>query len=82
LLNITNNIVAAKLGDYATVFGFADNRPRTWKGNIAGYLGHNTTGKHFCPQVPENAKELLFQGSQDMGMSGGGAINGKGKINF
>lgn len=79
LLNITNSVVTAKLGDHAMVFGLVNDRPRIWTGHIAGWLGRNSTGHHFSPNIPENANELVFQGAQEVEMSGGGAINGKGK---
>ncbi len=79
LLNITGSIVTAKLGDVATVFGFAKSQPRTWKGSIVGHVTTNVSGRHFTHDAFEREGELLFQEVQDLGMSGGGAVNGKGE---
>jgi hypothetical protein len=74
LLNITDSVVTAKLGDFATVFGFTNNQARIWKGHIAGHDGESKPGWHFSPEVPQHEDELIFQGSQDLGMSDGGAL--------
>ena len=80
LLNISDtNVATAKLGDFATVFGYTNDQARTWRGSIVGYLNSNSSGVHFTNQVFDHAEELLFQGAQESGMSGGGAINGRGK---
>ena len=81
LLNITNSITQAKMGDIATAFGFASGRPRSWVGVITGQLGQNFEGVHFSPQAYEDENELIFQASQEFGMSGGGVLNGFGKCN-
>jgi len=81
LLNITNSITQAKMGDIATAFGFASGRPRSWVGVITGQLGQNFEGAHFSPQAYEDENELIFQASQEFGMSGGGVLNGFGKCN-
>ena len=78
LLNISSRIAEARLGDTATIFGFASGAPRTWKGSIISLLGKTTVGTHLTPNPSEHAQELLFSGAQDRGMSGGAAINGVG----
>ncbi len=45
---------------------------------IVGNLGNNISGSHFTNNVYEHPDELLLQGAQELGMSGGPAINGKG----
>jgi len=69
------------MGDIATAFGFASGRPRSWVGVITGQLGQNFEGVHFSPQAYEDENELIFQASQEFGMSGGGVLNGFGKCN-
>eukprot|EP01035_Chromulina_nebulosa_P054608 gene54608-74818_t len=64
------------MGDSATAFGYSNSLPRAWHGTIVGELGHNYSGKHFTHDAFENERELLFQGVQMAGMSGGGVING------
>ena len=79
LLNITNSVANAKLGDGALAFGFADKKKRSWSGNVLGKLGKSYSGRHFTQMAFEHEEELLLTGAQDEGMSGGGAINGRGK---
>jgi hypothetical protein len=80
LLNISNSVVKASMGDSASAFGFSDSKPRSWHGTITGKLGYNFSGVHFTPSAYENEEELLFTGAQDKGMSGGGVLNGRGKL--
>jgi hypothetical protein len=83
LLNISNTIVEAKLGDSATAFGFSGGEYRTWHGYISKRIGRMEPGKHFSPNPPSHESEFLFSAAaQDLGMSGGGVINGKGKLSF
>jgi len=81
LLNITNSVANASLGDAALVFGYADMKKRSWSGNVIG-MGKSYTGHHFTPEAYGHDEELLFTGAQDKGMSGGGAINGRGTFIF
>eukprot|EP01031_Cornospumella_fuschlensis_P031650 gene31650-38250_t len=80
LLNISSRIALARLGDTVTVFGFADGVARTWSGSIASYVGKTSIGRHSHPNPSEHAEELVFQGAQERGMSGGAAINGVGYL--
>ena len=80
LLNITSSVVDAEMGDAATAFGFSFGNPRAWHGTIVGLLGKNSTGKHLTPNAFESDQELLFQGAQQQGMSGGGVLNGRGYL--
>jgi hypothetical protein len=80
LLDITGRIVEAKLGDSAIAFGFSSGLPRAWYGSIVGELGKNYSGVHFTNHAFENSKELLFQGTQNQGQSGGAVVNGNGKL--
>jgi hypothetical protein len=78
LLNLTGNTAQAMLGDSAVAFGYASRKRRAWQGTIVGEIGYEHNGMHFSNDAFVNPRQLLFQGAQDLGMSGGPAINGYG----
>jgi hypothetical protein len=81
LLNITARVASAKIGDSATAFGYFDGQHRAWQGYITKLLGRNVSGRHFAPHPFQHAEELMYAAaSQAGGMSGGGVVNGNGKI--
>jgi hypothetical protein len=79
LLNITDSIVSAEIGDTATAFGLTmDAWPRAWQGMLVGRLNAEEKGRHFTNHAQHHKDELLFQGAQTGGMSGGAVLNGNG----
>jgi len=79
LLNITDRIVSAEIGDTATAFGLTMNGwPRAWQGMLVGMLNVEEQGRHFTNHAHHHKEELLFQGAQSGGMSGGAVLNGNG----
>jgi len=79
LLNITDSIVSAEIGDTATAFGLTmEGWPRAWQGMLVGKLGLQESGRHFTNMANHHKEELLFQGTQRRGMSGGAVLNGNG----
>jgi hypothetical protein len=73
VLNITS-IANAEIGHKALGYGFHNRSPRVWSGLITGYL---------CERYSTNASEeceLLYQGDQLPGMSGGAVLNGRGNL--
>ena len=79
LLNITDSIVSAEIGDTATAFGLTmDAWPRAWQGMLVGRFNAEEKGRHFTNHAHHHKDELLFQGAQTGGMSGGAVLNGNG----
>jgi ElaB/YqjD/DUF883 family membrane-anchored ribosome-binding protein len=73
VLNITS-VANAEIGHKALGYGFHNRSPRIWSGLITGYLGerYSTNASEEC--------ELLYQGDQLPGMSGGAVLNGRGNL--
>lgn len=85
LLNITNRCAEPCLGDSATSFGFTGKRRQSWEGRLSGKMEDiesTENCRHFSSDHAwSHPKELSFSAAcQSSGMSGGGAINGKGKF--
>ena len=79
LLNITDHIVSAKIGDTATVFGLTMNRwSRAWQGILVGMLNKEEQGRHFTNHAYHHKEEFLFQGTQSGDISGGAVLNDNG----
>jgi len=73
LLNISSNIADAEIGDSALAYGYHNNVGRAWTGMITGFRRNGNSSS--------DGLELLFQGDQLPGISGGATLNGKGLIN-
>lgn len=81
LLNISGGVAEAVMGDKATAFGYASTHARSWTAWIVGSYGKSfPEGVHFTNSPPEHMDELLYSGQQQLGMSGGGVVNGHGYV--
>jgi len=80
LLNITGRVAKAEIGNSALALGLTGGVPRIWEGIITGHVGKNTSGRHFTGRAYAHAEELICQGSQRAGMSGGPVLNGNGYL--
>jgi hypothetical protein len=79
LLNITDHIVSAVIGDTATVFGMTMNGwSRAWQGILVGMLNKEEQGRHFTNHAYHHKEEFLFQGTQSGDISGGAVLNDNG----